>query len=130
MKIAPDNKDNRAPVSLMDAARSAAGRRVKHRIDEWDVTVYLRSMSVANRVTIHDIRAGDNSDNDEYLLAMNKLALTSCVCDKNGDFLLSDEDAEFLIHEAPAPAVEALVAKCYEVSGLAEDSQGDAGKDS
>ena len=127
MRVVEDNET--APVSLMDAARSAASRRVEHRIDEWDVTVYLRSMSVANRVKIHDMRS-DDTDTEDYLVAMNKLALTSCVCDENGDYLLSPEDAEFLVHESPAPAVEALVAACYAVSGLAEDSQGDAGKDS
>jgi len=115
-------------VSIKDKIRSSADMaRESITVDEWDVTLEVRSMSARQRARFaSSFDQGETTDRIETLW---RSVLTSCCFDpETGELLFDDSDMEWLLNEKSGVVVDRIVNACLEVSGLKEKSVDDAGK--
>lgn len=115
-------------MSIKDKIRSSADMaRESIIVDEWDVTLEVRSMSARQRARFaSSFDQGETTDRIETLW---RSVLTSCCFDpETGELLFDNSDMEWLLNEKSGVVVDRIVNACLEVSGLKEKSVDDAGK--
>jgi hypothetical protein len=115
-------------VSIKDKIRSSADMaRESITVDEWDVTLEVRSMSARQRAKFaSSFDQGATTDRIETLW---RSVLTSCCFDpETNELLFDDSDMEWLLNEKSGVVVDRIVNACLEVSGLKEKSVDEAGK--
>jgi hypothetical protein len=110
--------------SLRERIRASEAPTRLLEVDGWDVTVEIRSMSVAEKFGLF-------GDDDEITLArtgqmMPDVILLTCFDPETGDKLFTDEDREWLA-DAPAGPIETVAMAGLSLSGVDQDAI-DAGK--
>ncbi len=123
-------------MSIRDQIKAADdGSADLYEIPEWDVSVEIRSMTARSRAKfVADIAGADGTvtaNDPERIEGMWWHAISqSCFDPDSGERVFEDGDAEWLFGEKNARVVNDLANACMAVSGLTEESSGDAGKGS
>lgn len=123
-------------MSIRDTIRAAVdGSADLYEIPEWDVTLEVRSMTArARAVFVADMAAADGTvaglDDPGRIEEMWWHVISqTCFDPETGDHAFVDEDREWFF-EKNARVVNDLANECMAASGLTEEAQNDAGKDS
>jgi hypothetical protein len=104
----------------------AIDRKLRHvHVKEWDVTLYLHSMTGAERARFKQIadklqKEGKEADADTWLLILT-------ACDEQGNRIFSDEDFERL-NSKSATVLTHVAKEALIVNGLLPDSIDEAKK--
>ena len=123
-------------MSLRDAIKAADdGSATPYDIPEWDVTVEIRSMTARSRaqfvaeMSSDDGTIGGLTDPGRIEGMWWHVISQTCFDPATGELAFEDGDEEWLF-EKNAKVVNDLANECMTASGLTEEAQGDAGKDS
>ena len=104
--------------------------RVSLDVDEWGVTIEIRSMSVRQRAAF--IAANQDGDGQGARVeALYGQMLVTCVYDpETGELVFDESDLDWLLTEKSGSVIDRIVTRCLEVSGLKEKSVDELGKSS
>ena len=97
-------------------------------IDEWEMSVLLRSMNVSQRGQFFQLAAADDDDDNSNI---HRFVFDACVLDpETNDPMFTDDDLDWLMTEADPDVVVALSNECMRLSGLSKKAADEVGKDS
>lgn len=116
---------------IREAARTATIDRAPLVVPELGGTIYVRGMAGKERDRFEEglrIRKGKRTGQSD-LRNFRAVMAVKVIVDHDGERLLNDGDAD-LIGRLPAGVLDRILAKCHELSGLAEDDVDDLGNDS
>jgi hypothetical protein len=118
-------------VSIIDKIKQARDTEAEsYTIDEWDVTVEIRSMSARQRANMNTVIEDDGTAAEKQELMWGYL-LCSCVFDPtSGDPVFTEDDMEWLLSDKSFAVIDRLTAKCLEVSSVNREAVDEAGKSS
>ena len=111
------------------------GSATDYEIPEWDVTVEIRSMTARSRAQfVAELSSDDGTisgltDPGRIEQMWWHVISQTCFDPDSGELAFEDGDQEWLF-EKNAKVVNDLANECMTASGLTEEAQGDAGKDS
>jgi muramidase (phage lysozyme) len=98
-------------------------------IDEWDVDLLVRGMSAGGRITLMQ-NAYDQTTGQVNMAAVYPDVVVSCVFDpESKDAVFSETDKTALMDKASG-AIEQIANVALRLSGIGQDAQDAAGKDS
>ena len=123
--------------SLANQIREAADLATEqYEVPEWGVTLELRSMSSRQRSAFADIRQSADGEEAEELTAKGVAsvmiyAILVCAHDPNTGEPVFDvaEDMDWIVDKS-AGVIDRVGTRCLIVSGLTQEAESDAGKDS
>lgn len=102
-------------------------------VPEWDVTIEVRSMSLAMRERIGDLAVSDKTARDEGKLVEGRfnaaVVVATCYDPETGGAIFTDADVPAL-NQKSGEVMGRLSEIGARLSGLTDQSQKDAGKDS
>lgn len=99
------------------------------RVKEWDVTLLVKGMSAGERISLMQA-AYDQKTGQVNMAAVYPDVVVSCVHDpETGEPIFTDADKEALMGKSSA-AIEAIAAVGLRLSGIGQDEEEAAGKDS
>jgi len=115
-------------VSIRDQIRAADDLSAELvDIDEWAVTVEVRSMTGRQRAAVVRAISGDDDDRLESLWGE---ILVACVHDPDsGEPVFDADDLEWLFDKSAA-VIDRLSTVCLRVAGIVDGAVDEAGKDS
>lgn len=118
-------------MSIIDKIKQARDTESEtYTIDEWDVTVEIRSMSARQRAAMNTVIEDDGTAAEKQELMWGYL-LCSCVFDPaSGDPVFTEDDMDWLLSDKSFAVIDRLTAKCLEVSSVNRDAVDEAGKSS
>ena len=123
-------------MSIRETIQAADdGSATAYDIPEWDVTVEIRSMTARSRaqfvaeLSSDDGTIGGLTDPGRIEGMWWHVISQTCFDPATGELAFEDGDEEWLF-EKNAKVVNDLANECMTASGLTEEAQGDAGKDS
>ena len=97
-------------------------------IDEWGMSVLLRSMNVAQRGRFFQLAADDDNDDNSDI---HRFVFESCIIDpETNERMFDDDDLDWLMNDADPDIVVAMSNECMRLSGLSKQSADAVGKDS
>lgn len=118
-------------MSIKDKIKQARDTdAASYQIDEWDVTVEIRSMSARQRANMNTVLEHDGDGAEKQELMWGYL-LCSCVFDpETGEPVFTEDDMDWLLTDKSFAVIDRLTAKCLEVSSVNREAVDDAGKSS
>ena len=123
-------------MSIRETIQAADdGSATDYEIPEWDVTVEIRSMTARSRAQfVAELSSDDGTisgltDPGRIEQMWWHVISQTCFDPASGELAFEDGDQEWLF-EKNAKVVNDLANECMTASGLTEEAQGDAGKDS
>lgn len=118
-------------MSIIDKIKQARDTEAEsYTIDEWDVTVEIRSMSARQRANMNTVIEDDGTAAEKHELMWGYL-LCSCVFDPtSGDPVFTEDDMEWLLSDKSFAVIDRLTAKCLEMSSVNREAVDEAGKSS
>ena len=101
----------------------------KMHVKEWDVELLIKGMSAGERVTLMQ-NAYDQKTQQVNMAAVYPDIVVSCVHDPDsGEALFTPADKDVLMSKSSA-AIESIASVGMRLSGMGNDEQDEAGKDS
>jgi hypothetical protein len=101
----------------------------KVKIKEWDVEVLVRGMSAGDRITLMQ-NAYDQATGQVNMAAVYPDVVVSCLFDPSTDEPVFTVDDKALLMSKSSAAIEEIAAVGLRLSGIGQDAQDAAGKDS
>lgn len=99
------------------------------RVDEWDVTVHLKRMTVAETMNFQQtISLGDEDDNTTGLRNMVAFVST-CMCDEQGNRIFSDDELN-LLDTRSTDVIQRIFDEAAKLNGMGKDDDGEEAKKS
>lgn len=130
-----NGKPKASEMSLRDRIRAAGAVGAsgeQFEVEEWGVTVELRSLSVGAKNRLVEMRdGGEAPESDRLDKFVAQVLVQTCYDPETGERVFTNDDADWLI-EQPASAVEPLLLAALRQSGLSADEVTEAmeaGKD-
>ena len=108
-----------SPITSKAQILEAIEPRMAVEMPEWEITVWLRSMSVADQKQIEDLSNAETSPHDVLMRV-----LVMSITDTNGNRMLNDDDIPALM-ERSAPACLRLAQEALKFNGLSEEDISD-----
>lgn len=101
----------------------------KMQVKEWDVELLIKGMTAGERITLMQ-NAYDQNTQQVNMAAVYPDVVVACVHDPDtGESLFSPADKDALMSKSSA-AIEAIAAVGLRLSGIGNEEQDEAGKDS
>lgn len=98
-------------------------------VEEWDVTVNLKRMTVAETMSFQQtISSGNDDDNTSGLRNMVAFIAT-CMCDENGHRIFNDDEYH-LIDSRSTEVVQRIFDEAAKLNGMGKDDDGEEAKKS
>ena len=123
-------------MSIREVIQAAEdGSATEYDIPEWGVTIEIRSMTARSRAQFVDELSSDDgtvsgmTDPGRIEGMWWHVISQTCFDPATGELAFEDGDEEWLF-DKNAKVVNDLANECMTASGLTEEAQGDAGKDS
>lgn len=102
--------------------------RVSLTVDEWGVTIEIRSMSVRQRAAFIAANQDGDGQNGRVEALYGQMMITCIYDPETGDLVFDEADLDWLMTEKSGAVIDRIVTRCLEVSGLKEKSVDELGK--
>ena len=119
-------------MSIKDKIRAAKDIETELvEMPEWGVNIEVRSMSVRQRAAFV-AASQDLTENSAARIegVYGQILVTCCLDPDTGDAVFDEDDLTWLMTEKSGAAIDRLVTRCLEASGLKDKAVDEAGKSS
>jgi predicted amidohydrolase len=115
-------------VSLRDQILAAKDRINKTvEVPEWGVTIELRTMTAAQRVTMFSEAYDPNNGQTNLKVLYPQVILSCCFDPKSGEAIFTSEDVDAVMDKSGV-VIERIALEALNLSGIDKDAVTDAGK--